>query len=50
MKQKNFQTTLLCMVLLAVSGAFAQNDNRDFYEKNPNGYYNDHPNDQRSGK
>lgn len=28
-----------------ITCTFAQTDNRDFYEKNVNGYYNDHPND-----
>ncbi len=40
---KKIISIIFCSAI--ISGAFAQNDNRDFYEKNSNGYYNDHPND-----
>ncbi len=40
---KKLLSIIFCFTTIACT--FAQNDNRDFYEKNSNGYYNDHPND-----
>jgi hypothetical protein len=40
---KKIISIIFCSAI--ISGAFAQNDNGDFYEKNSNGYYIDHPND-----
>ena len=40
---KKIISIIFCSAI--IFDAFAQNDNRDFYEKNSKGYYNDHPGD-----